>query len=197
MGDSDSANSGFQDHSRRSPGDPLQGIVQEFHDYGTNERGQQVVGTSVRRVEMHDHSSGEVGTMIGIAASGIPFERLAVGGYRGYKAWQSAKRLLQNGNRGRASEARVLKDLGLTKNTETVSTAEGSAIPDALTDALSVEIKDSINVSLTRQLRIQTQAAREAGRESILATGENTCVSGPCSRAFDTIIRRIDLGPLK
>ena len=78
---------------------------------------------------------------------------------------------------GRTSEARVLKDLGSTKNTETVSTAEGSAIPDALTDALSVEIKDSINVSLTRQLRIQTQAAREAGRESILVTGENTCVS--------------------
>jgi hypothetical protein len=76
-----------------------------------------------------------------------------------------------------------------------VATVEGRAIPDALTANLSVEIKDAANVTLTRQLRIQTEAARAAGRESILVTGENTCISGACSRAFDTIIRRPDLGP--
>ena len=97
--------------------------------------------------------------------------------------------------RGRASEARVLEELGLTKNTKAVSTAEGRSIPDALTDALSVEVKDAARVSLTRQLRIQTEAAREAERQSVLITGENTCVSGACSRAFDTIIGRPDLGP--
>jgi RHS repeat-associated protein len=100
-----------------------------------------------------------------------------------------------NAARGRSSEARVLQDLGLTKNTTSVATAEGRAIPDALTTNLSVEIKDAANVSLTRQLRIETEAARAAGRESVLVTGENTCISGACSRAFDTIIRRSDLGP--
>jgi RHS repeat-associated protein len=103
--------------------------------------------------------------------------------------------VVANGIRGRASEARVLQELGLTKNTTAVSTAEGRSIPDALTKSLSVEVKDAANVSLTRQLRIQTEAARAAGRESVLITGENTCVSGACSRAFDTIIRRSDLGP--
>lgn len=105
--------------------------------------------------------------------------------------------IVQNGIRGRAAEARVLQEMGLTKNTTTVSTAEGNAIPDALTNALSVEVKDAANVSFTRQLRIQTGAAREAGRESVLVTGKNTCISGPCENAFDTIIRRIDLGPSK
>ncbi|WP_179958316.1 RHS repeat-associated core domain-containing protein [Chitinimonas arctica] len=103
--------------------------------------------------------------------------------------------IVANGVRGRASEVRVLQELGLSKNTTVVSTAEGRAIPDALTNSLSVEIKDTINVSLTRQLRVQTEAARAAGRESVLITGEKTCISGACSRAFDTIIRRSDLGP--
>lgn len=103
--------------------------------------------------------------------------------------------IVANGIRGRASEARVLQELGLTKNTTAVSTAEGRSIPDALTNALSVEVKDATNVSLTRQLQIQTGAAKASGRESILITGENTCVSGPCAKAFDQVIRRPDLGP--
>jgi propanediol dehydratase small subunit len=113
---------------------------------------------------------------------------------RGVNAAKEAG-VVANGIRGRASEARVLNELGLTKNTTAVSTAEGRSIPDALTKSLSVEVKDAANVSLTRQLRIQTEAARASGRESVLITGENTCVSGACSRAFDTIIRRPDLGP--
>ena len=103
--------------------------------------------------------------------------------------------VIANGIRGRASEARVLQELGLTRNTTAVSTAEGRSIPDALTKSLSVEVKDAANASLTRQLRIQTEAARAVGRESVLITGENTCVSGACRRALDTIIRRSDLGP--
>ena len=103
--------------------------------------------------------------------------------------------VVANGIRGRVSEARVLGDLGLPKNKATVFTGEGRSIPDALTRALSVEIKDAAEVSLTRQLRIQTEAARASGRESVLVTGENTCVSRACSRAFDTVIRRPDPGP--
>lgn len=103
--------------------------------------------------------------------------------------------VVANGIRGRASEVRVLNELGLTKNTTAVSTAEGRSIPEALTKSLSVEVKDAAHVNLTRQLRIQTEGARASGRESVLIKGENTCVSGACSRAFDTIIRRLDLGP--
>jgi RHS repeat-associated protein len=97
--------------------------------------------------------------------------------------------------RGLASEARVLLDMGLTKNTQAVATAEGKAIPDALTKTMSVEVKDTLSVTLTKQLRIQTQAAKAAGRESVLVTGKNTHVSEPAQRAFDRIIRRDDLGP--
>lgn len=103
--------------------------------------------------------------------------------------------IVANSIRGRASETRVLQDMGLTKNTTPVTTLEGKSIPDAYPAGLSVEIKDAANVSLTKQLRIQTEAARAAGRESVLITGEKTCISGACSRAFDTIIRRPDLGP--
>lgn len=99
--------------------------------------------------------------------------------------------------RGRSSEAKVLDELGLTKNNEKVSSAEGNAVPDALTDSLSVEVKDAARVTLTKQLRIETQAARDTGRRPILVTGEHTCVSGPCTAAFgsNNIIRRPDLGP--
>jgi hypothetical protein len=97
--------------------------------------------------------------------------------------------------RGRASEARVLKEMGLQKSNKMVSTSEGRAKPDALTVDQSIEIKDATRVDLSRQLRIETEAARAAGRQSVLITGENTCVSGPCTRAFDQIIRRRDLGP--
>jgi hypothetical protein len=58
-----------------------------------------------------------------------------------------------------------------------VTTAEGRAIPDALTDTASVEIKDTAYVSGTRQIRIQTEAAKISGRESILITGMKTRIS--------------------
>jgi hypothetical protein len=82
--------------------------------------------------------------------------------------------------------------IGVGKNLVVLVSAP---IPDALTDNLSVEIKDAAKVSRTRQVRIQTEAARVSGRESVLVTGENTCVSGPCAAAFDRVIRRSDLGP--
>ncbi len=107
----------------------------------------------------------------------------------------ATKGVVANGRRGRASEARVLDDLGLPKNNTKVSTAEGNSIPDALTSTKSIEIKDCISVSCTRQIRIQTQAARNSGRESILVSGKNTNVNQNTRDAFDRIIRRDDLGP--
>ena len=97
--------------------------------------------------------------------------------------------------RGREAEARVLNELGLTKNTQRVTTAEGNAIPDALTSTRSIEIKDTLCVSCTKQIRIETGAAREAGRESVLITGTKTRVYDRASKAFDRIITRDDLGP--
>lgn len=97
--------------------------------------------------------------------------------------------------RGRASEARVLDDMSLQSNTQRVSSSEGNSIPDALTSGQSVEVKDCCTVSATRQVRIQTDAARASGRESVLVTGTNTNVRGPAQRRFDQIIRRDDLGP--
>lgn len=97
--------------------------------------------------------------------------------------------------RGVASEARVLLDMGLTKNTQAVASAEGRSIPDALTSTASFEIKDAASVSATRQVRIQTDAAKASGRQSVLITGENTHVSGSAAARYDQIIRRADLGP--
>ena len=97
--------------------------------------------------------------------------------------------------RGRRSEERVLDDLGLSPNREKVSSPEGNAIPDSLDDDVSVEIKDTQRVSNTRQIRIQTDAARESGRTSILVTGNKTRVTRQAQESFDEIIRRPDLGP--
>lgn len=97
--------------------------------------------------------------------------------------------------RGVASEAKVLAEMGLTKNTEAVSSAEGRSIPDALTNTMSVEVKDTARVTATRQVRIQTDAASASGRQSVLVTGQNTRVSKAAAARYDRIIRRPDLGP--
>jgi hypothetical protein len=103
--------------------------------------------------------------------------------------------IIANAARGAASEGRVLKDLGLPKNSQWVRTAEGRSKPDALTDTTSIEIKDAAYVSATRQIRIQTEAAEIAGRESILITGTKTRISAKVRELFNQIIRRSDLGP--
>lgn len=96
--------------------------------------------------------------------------------------------------RGRASETRVLDDLGLDKNTSRVSTSEGRSIPDAMDDGAFYEIKDTKSASNTRQMRIQREAAAAEGKEHVVVTGTNTKVSGPLEEA-STVIRRDDLGP--
>jgi len=103
--------------------------------------------------------------------------------------------ILQNATKGIASEKRVLQEMGLTKNTAKVSTAEGKAIPDALTGKSSIEIKDTQVVNRTKQIRIQTDAAKAEGKESVLVTGSETHVSVPAQKSFDKVIQRPDLGP--
>ena len=98
--------------------------------------------------------------------------------------------------RGVRNEADTLADMGLKKNTQKVSSPEGNSVPDSLPDNLSVEIKDRKTVCCTKQVRIQTDAAKASGRESVLVTGTNTHVTKPAEEAFDTIIRRDDLGCL-
>jgi hypothetical protein len=85
--------------------------------------------------------------------------------------------------------------MGLDKNKSTkVTTAEGNSVPDALTDTMSVEVKDVKDVSLTKQLRIQTQAAKAKGQQSVLVvTDVNQTISKPARKAFDRIIHERDL----
>ena len=96
--------------------------------------------------------------------------------------------------RGTGAEARVAKDLGLTKNTTAVFSREGKSIPDVLTSTMSIEIKDTKMVYLTRQLRIQSDAAQAAGLTPRLITGTHTYVAPSVSSVFK-ISRRPDLGP--
>jgi hypothetical protein len=103
--------------------------------------------------------------------------------------------IIANAARGAASEARVLKELGLVKNSRWVTTAEGRSMPDALTDTMSVEIKDAAYVSASRQLRIQADAAKTSGRESILIAGTKTKISRQVWELFNRVIQRSDLGP--
>jgi hypothetical protein len=97
--------------------------------------------------------------------------------------------------RGRASETRVIRDLGLEKNTDPVTTQEGTAIPDIMNDTEVADVKDVKTVSNTKQMRIERAAAQQRGVPHNIYTGNNTKVRPTVPRAGSTIIRRPDLGP--
>jgi RHS repeat-associated protein len=102
--------------------------------------------------------------------------------------------ILANAEKGAASEARVLNDLGVAKNTEAVTGAEGKSIPDFQTTKTVGEIKDAKTVSNTKQLRIQKEAAQTSRRQHELHTGTNTHVTKPAAQGTK-VVRRDDLGP--
>ncbi|QEW05721.1 type VI secretion system tip protein TssI/VgrG [Nitrincola iocasae] len=161
------------------------------------------VQSVVELVSGKDYITGEetsrawaaAGIIAGIIPGGKGVLKAAQTGLRVRKVAKAGDDVAGPLARGRASEARVLDDLGLPKNTKKVSTDEGNAIPDAMTSTRSIEVKDCKSVACTRQVRIQTEAARQSGRESVLVTGERTHVTPQTREAFDRIIRRDDLGP--
>ncbi|MEW5849142.1 MAG: SpvB/TcaC N-terminal domain-containing protein [Myxococcota bacterium] len=111
------------------------------------------------------------------------------------KTADASKAFKEATERGRKSESRVLADKGMAKNKEKVSTSEGNAVPDGMDSKQIVEVKDTKKVTATKQVRVETQAAKDSGRESVLVTGTNTEVSNTAQRLFDKIERRDDLGP--
>jgi hypothetical protein len=106
----------------------------------------------------------------------------------------SARRLKDNAIRGRASEKRVLNDIGETKNTAKVSGREGNSVPDYMNDNTIGEIKDTRRVVDSKQLRIQREAAKKAGKIHEIRTGRETKVSDTVLKQSE-VIRRDDLGP--
>lgn len=96
--------------------------------------------------------------------------------------------LVANAVAGGKFEARVLANLGLKKNWMPVVTAEGIAIPDAITSTSLIEIKNVRKIYATRQLRIESEAARRAGKLSVLIHSERTVhISENAKRLFDII----------
>jgi len=99
--------------------------------------------------------------------------------------------------RGRESEKRVLEDMGEPKNTQKVSSQEGNSIPDINNSNQLGDIKDTQRVTNTKQIRIQRDAANQAGKQPIVVTGTNTKVSSTVTSQGTQVIRRDDLGPKK
>jgi len=99
--------------------------------------------------------------------------------------------------RGRESEKRVLEDMGEQKNTQKVSSQEGNSIPDINNSNYLGDIKDTQRVTNTKQIRIQRDAANQAGKQHIVVAGTNTKVSSTVTSQGTQVIRRDDLGPKK
>jgi RHS repeat-associated protein len=96
--------------------------------------------------------------------------------------------------RGLESEARVLRDIGQTKNTQPVEAGGKRAIPDFQNSRQVGEIKDTKRVTDSAQLKTERAAAQASGREHIVVTGTNTKVSSTVQNN-STVVRRDDLGP--
>ncbi|MFL6436913.1 MAG: RHS repeat-associated core domain-containing protein [Terriglobales bacterium] len=105
-----------------------------------------------------------------------------------------AEQLAINAEKGAASEAKVLGELGVAKNTEKGVGTEGKSIPDINTKTTIGEIKDAQRVSNTEQLRIQKDAAEQSEKQHELYTGTNTHVTDNAAQGT-RVIRRDDLGP--
>ena len=101
--------------------------------------------------------------------------------------------------RGVQSEQRVLKEMRLSKNTKKMVSRTNSGkpvnvIPDAVQDGVMYEVKDTKAVYNTKQIQGEYNAAKEAGYEFKIVTGEKTHISKEVQSRAE-IIRRSDLGP--
>ncbi len=145
-----------------------------------------------------DINWGEAATSAALGAvGGAGVAKIAQKGkklYGAYKKAQKTKKAQAAMKRGQDSEKVILKKYGLDKNKSKVSSKEGNAIPDAITDKRLIEIKDSKKVTNTKQMRIQAEAAKEAGLKPTLITGKNSQVSKSVEKSFE-IIRDETLGP--
>ncbi len=133
------------------------------------------------RTMSEDEWSDRSGALAGQLTGGL------IGGARGMRGGPQA--------RGRASEARVLEDIGVPKNTQTVSGTDGNSIPDGITPREVIDVKDTAKLSRDPQMRIQQEYAAATGRQHTVYTGVRTQVSRPLQRTSN-IVRRPDLGPM-
>lgn len=101
--------------------------------------------------------------------------------------------------RGRRSEARVLNDMGLKKNTNLVSNKFGTSIPDAIGKGQVVEVKDTKRVGYTKQIRVQQEYARQKNLAMNIVTGTKTKISSRLAAQNEagrlSVSTRGDLGP--
>lgn len=89
--------------------------------------------------------------------------------------------------------------MGLTKNTKKIASRTNAGetvniIPDAIKDGVIYEVKDAKAVYNTKQIQGEYQAAKKAGYDFKIVTGEKTHVSSNIPSDVE-IIRRSDLGP--
>ena len=101
--------------------------------------------------------------------------------------------------RGIQTEQRVLKHMGLTKNTTKIASKTKigesiNVIPDTIQDGIMYEIKDTKVLNNTKQIQGELNAAKDAGYEFKIVTGENTHVSSKIPSDVE-IIRRRDINP--
>jgi restriction endonuclease fold toxin 7 of polymorphic toxin system len=74
-----------------------------------------------------------------------------------------------------------------------VTVSGESSIPDVLTDEILVEIKGRAYVTMSKQLRIQSEWAREHGLEAIMVVRDGARVS-KCVHKHFKVLTASDLG---
>jgi hypothetical protein len=106
--------------------------------------------------------------------------------------------------RGRANEAKALKEEGLKKNNKKFSAYDPTerkwedTIPDGLRDnGQTVDIKDVAELAQTQQLRLQRDLSwRTCKCKAVIVTGEHTYVPDEMQKLYE-IHRKTYLGPQK
>ena len=130
---------------------------------------------------------GGVSTAIKVARTA---DKVNGAGSATYKFLQAVARGIQN-------EKRVLKDMGLTKNTSKMASSTNdktpiNVIPDAIPEGVIYEIKDTKVLSQTKQIQGELNAANAIKYKFKIITGEKTYISSRIP--LDVIVRRSDLG---